>query len=595
METTMAHGTERKQSAYGSHSSTGYAPESPPVSRATGRCSCHSETSTQGTCCDLTCFERPRYFCGHLLTDADLSLDQRYVIEKHKLYHRALHGHGIVCGLRLTCDPNCCDHVVVDEGLAIDDCGHDLVVCERTSFDVVARLRQNKLLGEAPPRDDCAPGVPPDDCPVPQCFYVIACYDEDGSEYATPLTASCGPGLSDCEPTRVRESVRFDVVDKLPEQPGVLDDLQERIEHCFALFTAGPFAEELKSDVVARALRRDLGELEHEELCQALCRLKKLFELYLDKHPDHYNCRLRDDLDGIKCPTAPNPNSGQNDRTRYQTDTYEAFCRIVDLAYSHVMGCVFGELAFPCASPSHSSCVVLGTVEVDGDCVVRVCNCPRSYVWSFASFFQVLMATLFGSVGCGDDFSADTSPWRRKPPPGAAQAAYTRGEGKKSHCCSEFEPAGGCLSFVERLRQTGATSAQTATATLDAVRGVARSLEYALAPTRDDALLLQALRGRPTSDVIEMLRNQKIQIEQREAPETDLPSHPLDALSSYFHQTAESPLVVTQRAGVIVDVREKGLRERVADLEKELSVLRYQLGTGTGAQTARKRGRGGRS
>ena len=45
-------------------------------------------------CCKLECFERPNYFCGHLLTDADLKLDQKYVIEKNKLYHRAIHGHG---------------------------------------------------------------------------------------------------------------------------------------------------------------------------------------------------------------------------------------------------------------------------------------------------------------------------------------------------------------------------------------------------------------------------------------------------------------------------------------------------------------------
>src|SRR5262245_33468940 len=71
-----------------------------------GPCACHEQHPTS-TCCDIQCFERPRYFCGHLLTDEDMSLEQRYVVEKHKLYHRTLHGHGVVCGLRLTCHGAC--------------------------------------------------------------------------------------------------------------------------------------------------------------------------------------------------------------------------------------------------------------------------------------------------------------------------------------------------------------------------------------------------------------------------------------------------------------------------------------------------------
>src|SRR6266446_7788760 len=88
-----------------------------------GDCTCHTST-----CCGLHCFERPNYFCGHLLTDADLTLEQKYVVEKNKLYHRAIDGHGVVCGLRLTCDETCDGYIHVAEGYAIDACGNDLVV-----------------------------------------------------------------------------------------------------------------------------------------------------------------------------------------------------------------------------------------------------------------------------------------------------------------------------------------------------------------------------------------------------------------------------------------------------------------------------------
>src|SRR6266496_5603988 len=100
----------------------GHSTESP--------CHCHDEKPAPCTCCGITCFERPNYFCGRLLTDADLSLEQKYVREKNKLYHRAIDGYGITCGLKVTCDHACHGHVLIHQGFAVDDCGNDIVVCE---------------------------------------------------------------------------------------------------------------------------------------------------------------------------------------------------------------------------------------------------------------------------------------------------------------------------------------------------------------------------------------------------------------------------------------------------------------------------------
>jgi len=91
-------------------------------------CGCKDHTPSQPCCCNLVCFDRPNYFCGHLLTDGDLTLQQKYVVEKNKLYHRTMHGHGIVCGLKLTCDCDCKGNILIHDGFAIDDCGNDLVV-----------------------------------------------------------------------------------------------------------------------------------------------------------------------------------------------------------------------------------------------------------------------------------------------------------------------------------------------------------------------------------------------------------------------------------------------------------------------------------
>src|SRR4051812_39955739 len=231
----MAHSHLAEPSTTNRSGRTSSYGRSSPAASPTKRCGCGcgGESHPAATCCDTECFERPRYFCGHLLTDADLSLEQRYVIGKNKLYHRTLHGQGIVCGLRLTCDAACNGNVVVGEGFAIDDCGNDLIVCDSTPFDVMAALRDKGLLYASAQRDNCDPPEASSDCELKDCFYVVACYDEEAEDFTTPLTPACGPSPKQCEPTRIRERVRFDVLDSLPKSFDPLADLEHRIEHCF--------------------------------------------------------------------------------------------------------------------------------------------------------------------------------------------------------------------------------------------------------------------------------------------------------------------------------------------------------------------------
>src|SRR5262245_8784558 len=130
-EAPMPYGTEPHTHSHDAGTPT--SPRTGPPPAGPAPCGC-AQPHPGSTCCDIQCFERPRYFCGHLLTDDDLSLEQRYVVEKHKLYHRTLHGHGVVCGLRLTCHGPCNGEILIGNGFAIDDCGNDLVVCEPTPF-----------------------------------------------------------------------------------------------------------------------------------------------------------------------------------------------------------------------------------------------------------------------------------------------------------------------------------------------------------------------------------------------------------------------------------------------------------------------------
>ena len=403
---------------------------------------CHcSDPKPDGTCCNLVCFERPNYFCGHLLTDTDLSKEQQYVIEKHKLYNRTLHGWGIVCGLRLTCgDDECCGSIVIDEGYAIDDCGNDLVVCEPRRFDVVSLLREKGwIVGDAA-YNPCSPEEEEDECDYTQCFYVTACYDEEASDFTTPFVAGCRPALTECEPTRIRETVRFDVVDELPEENSWLKELIERLTGCFSIFTTGPFSRALNDPNKRPVLERICSEADNIEgnefdgLKNLFFELRGLLLLYFQKYPDKYNCKLADE---IRRNTFPDPATGPGIK--------EAFSNLLRLAFNHAISCALGELVPRCPSPKHAGCVVLGTVEVRGGCVTHVCNCPRKYVWSFANFFQVLLATMYGGEACEE--KADRAAAIRLTEDGATGGRITvnpddrRGEEKhKPHvCCREFD------------------------------------------------------------------------------------------------------------------------------------------------------------
>jgi hypothetical protein len=73
--------------------------------------------------------KRLRYFAGQLLSADELQLEQQYFIEKHKLHNRALHGFGIVSGLKVTTNAG---KIIVAPGLAIDCEGNELIVSEET-------------------------------------------------------------------------------------------------------------------------------------------------------------------------------------------------------------------------------------------------------------------------------------------------------------------------------------------------------------------------------------------------------------------------------------------------------------------------------
>lgn len=429
-----------------------------------GPCSCGCQGSSTGggcTCCKPICFERPNYFCGQLLSDDDLSAEQSYFREKQKLYHRTLHGHGVVCGLRLTCDPDCCGRIRIGEGYAIDNCGNDLVVCRSTPFDVIAALKAKGYLITEPPPDPCEDEEPPR-CKVKQCFYITICYDEQQADFTTPFKTSCGPGAAACEPTRIKETVRFDVLDAPPRAHTYLDELEERITCCWKVFTEGPFARRLTEFLADRREDREEGP----DYCQIFGQLKVLFQHHLKRCPDPYDCTFWDQVCRLHCPT--------EDRRRYE-GYRECFGKLFELIVRYAYDCILGELIFECPCPPQAHCVGLGTVEVEDGKLLRVCNCPRTYVWTFANFVEVFLATFVGGAACAPHHHEVEREKDRDVQTNGEGRTHRESERAERHCCATFDLD--CEQFMELFRRQPAFGKLAASAPIHAIRRVSESLK----------------------------------------------------------------------------------------------------------------------
>lgn len=86
--------------------------------------------------CATNPFERNNYFFGKQFTVRDLLQEQSYFNDKRHLINRMVLGWGVVCGLNVYWDRKK-RKLVVEPGMALDCCGHEIIVCERKelSFD----------------------------------------------------------------------------------------------------------------------------------------------------------------------------------------------------------------------------------------------------------------------------------------------------------------------------------------------------------------------------------------------------------------------------------------------------------------------------
>jgi hypothetical protein len=176
-----------------------------PSSPATAAVACAS--------CDIPAFCRSYFYTGKLLTEGDLTREQRYMIDKLRLHYVALHGWGVACGLMVQPHPQCPDRFIVTPGFAVDDCGREI----RLVTECVVQF-------PAPPQPVPQPCPPePDDedeatlPPSPQCqtYYVCIRYKECQEDFMPVVFADCCGTQK--QPNRVCECAAVELLTETPE------------------------------------------------------------------------------------------------------------------------------------------------------------------------------------------------------------------------------------------------------------------------------------------------------------------------------------------------------------------------------------------
>ena len=180
--------------------------KTPPDTGCCGGCGKPSSAARPCSCCDapesaceLEPLERPRFTCGMVLSDTDLTALVDWTRSRLAL-QRLRDGWGVVCGLDVRCLPGKPGWVTVGSGYAIGCCGDDIVVSDPICVDLTGCCTVPNPCGE--PVNDDADRNP--------CGDVVVDIYLSGAETlaCVELTEQCGCGgkaHSRQEATRVRE------------------------------------------------------------------------------------------------------------------------------------------------------------------------------------------------------------------------------------------------------------------------------------------------------------------------------------------------------------------------------------------------------
>ncbi|MEV4351506.1 hypothetical protein AB0J83_44185 [Actinoplanes sp. NPDC049596] len=212
-----------------------------------------SETIASCLPCGLHEPRRTRYFDGRMLLDRDFVAEQDYQRGQRHLHNATLHGTGTACGLKVVQhpSPDCRrDFVVVEPGTAVDCCGQEIVVPERS----LVRVRE--LIGADPDLRAALDGTRHLLIAVRRC--------DHGVEQVPAILAGCAGDDEPEEYGRIAESFEFVLLARAPaELEPVVAHIRPRLtwEHTITLGGQAPRRVHLNGDedLVQLAADADAG------------------------------------------------------------------------------------------------------------------------------------------------------------------------------------------------------------------------------------------------------------------------------------------------------------------------------------------------
>lgn len=176
-------------------------------SKKSGGCGCGGGSE----CCEIECLVQPRFFCGQLLADQDLTALVDWVKAKSALV-RFRDGWGVACGLEVTCADK--GGITVKPGYAVDCCGRDVLLCEPKTLPLPDCWQYGEDRCSPLPSQPPQPPTKFDHGPIvmnveEQVFDIYLRYSESQSDSRSALgRGGCG-GEAGCEYSRVNEGAEL--------------------------------------------------------------------------------------------------------------------------------------------------------------------------------------------------------------------------------------------------------------------------------------------------------------------------------------------------------------------------------------------------
>jgi hypothetical protein len=345
------------------------------------------------TCGSVECFERPRFFGGQLLTDKDLDAAQRYVIEKNRLHNRYLVGTGVVCGLAVRCDPCCDGSVIIEPGYAIDCCGNDIVVCQEASFNILDCFKQAET-----PYCDRELYEYKSQCDQESKKYCLAIfYDEEPIKPVTALIRDSGCKNVRCEPSRTRETFRFELVEKPesdlcdinlswlptnqnPDRVNPLSSLLIILKNLTILTPSHSFLCNVLTCLFGDKELWDIfGELtnigqsdeqnSYRENAPELFKKMRSYVLKLYEKEPRIRCNLLAEIKSIELPSQNIDN--------YEQQAKKALAEMFVLMIKLVKDCICEALLVPCPECNEEEGVILACFTLKDNKIENICNLSR--------------------------------------------------------------------------------------------------------------------------------------------------------------------------------------------------------------------------